>query len=72
MTRHAGLGFALDAVLVLVFVLIGRGSHDEGSALIGLLTTLWPFLAALLLGWVVTRSWRSRTGSCPPGSSSGR
>ncbi|QHC69806.1 DUF3054 domain-containing protein [Rathayibacter sp. VKM Ac-2801] len=67
MTRHAGLGLALDAVLVLVFVLIGRGSHDEGSALVGLLTTLWPFLAALLLGWVVTRSWRSPDRIVPAG-----
>ncbi|PPI21811.1 DUF3054 domain-containing protein [Rathayibacter sp. AY1B1] len=67
MTRHAGLGLALDAALVLVFVLIGRGSHDEGSALIGLLTTLWPFLAALLLGWVVTRSWRAPDRIVPAG-----
>nr|WP_216848735.1 MULTISPECIES: DUF3054 domain-containing protein [unclassified Rathayibacter] len=50
---------ALDAVLVAVFVLIGRGTHDGGSVLEGFLVTLWPFLAALLLGWVIARAWRT-------------
>ena len=27
------------------FVLIGRASHGEGDAPLGVLTTLWPFLA---------------------------
>ncbi|SMH46341.1 Protein of unknown function [Rathayibacter oskolensis] len=53
------VGFAIDAVLVLVFVLIGRRNHDEGSELLGLLTTLWPFLVGLVLGWLLSRSWRA-------------
>lgn len=59
MTRRAALGLALDAVLVAVFVLIGRRTHDGGSVLEGFLVTLWPFLAALLLGWVIARAWRT-------------
>jgi len=58
-TRRAALGLALDAVLVAVFVLIGRRTHDGGSVLEGFLVTLWPFLAALLLGWVIARAWRT-------------
>lgn len=38
----------VDAVLVLVFAVIGRASHDESPA--GFLLTAWPFLVALLLG----------------------
>ncbi|MBG6057095.1 putative anti-sigma-YlaC factor YlaD [Cryobacterium sp. MP_M5] len=48
---------SIDAVLVLVFALIGRASHGEG--LLGVLTTWWPFLGGLAIGWLVLRVWRS-------------
>ena len=35
---------AVDAVCVLVFVLIGRRSHDEGNTLVEVLRTVAPFL----------------------------
>lgn len=38
----------VDAVLVLIFAVIGRASHDESPA--GFLLTAWPFLVALLVG----------------------
>ncbi|MGN7948585.1 DUF3054 domain-containing protein [Microbacterium sp. 22215] len=41
----------LDAVLVLVFAVIGRASHDEDPG--GFLLTAWPFIVALLLGHLV-------------------
>jgi hypothetical protein len=47
----------IDAGLVLVFVLIGRASHGEG--LFGILTTWWPFLGGLAVGWLVLSAWRS-------------
>lgn len=50
---------AADLVLVLVFVLIGRGSHEEGFTLPGTLNTAWPFAAGLALGWLVARAWRA-------------
>ncbi|MBG6213057.1 MAG: DUF3054 domain-containing protein [Cryobacterium sp.] len=56
-TRRNALFFLVDAVLVLVFVLIGRASHNEG--LLGALVTYWPFLAGLILGWLLLRAWRS-------------
>jgi peptidoglycan/LPS O-acetylase OafA/YrhL len=52
---------AIDVVLVVVFVLIGRRNHDEGFALVGTVTTLWPFLAGLAVGWLGMRAWRSPT-----------
>ncbi|WP_286277105.1 DUF3054 domain-containing protein [Naasia aerilata] len=45
------LAFAVDLVLVLVFVLIGRASHGEDQA--GFAVTLLPFLAGLLAGWLL-------------------
>jgi len=50
---------AADLILVLVFVLIGRGSHDEGFTLLGTLNTAWPFVTGLALGWLVSRAWRT-------------
>ena len=47
--------FVVDAVLVLVFALIGRASHNEDPG--GFLLTAWPFLVALVVGhllaWLV-------------------
>lgn len=42
---------------MLVFVLIGRASHDE-SPVLGALVTLWPFAAGLVVGWIAVRGWR--------------
>lgn len=38
----------VDAVLVLVFAVIGRASHSEDP--LGFLLTAWPFLVALVVG----------------------
>jgi hypothetical protein len=57
---------ALDAVAVLVFATVGRRSHAEGVAVVGVLRTAWPFLAGAAAGWLVTRS-----RSVPPGSLAG-
>ena len=49
----------IDLALVIVFVLIGRSSHDESSSVLGLLTTAWPFVAGAALGWLIMRAWRA-------------
>ena len=54
----ARLAQVLDVVLVLVFVLIGRVSHKEDLGIVGVLTTLWPFLVGLVVGHIVTFAWR--------------
>lgn len=41
----------VDAVLVLVFAVIGRASHGESPG--GFLITAWPFIVALLVGHAV-------------------
>jgi len=43
---------AVDAMLVLVFAAIGRRSHDESAALVGIFATALPFLAGMAVGWL--------------------
>lgn len=63
MSRRIGIAAALDVVSVVVFVALGRRSHDETTSV---LTIAAPFLIALGLGWLAARAWRSpfalRTG----------
>jgi len=50
---------ALDVILVLVFVVVGRVSHGEELSLLGILVTLWPFLVGLVIGHLLMRAWRA-------------
>lgn len=59
----------VDVVCVLVFVAVGRASHQEGNALVGVASTAWPFLAGLAVGWAVSRAWRSPRSLVPAGVS---
>ncbi|MDR6690892.1 hypothetical protein J2X55_001791 [Microbacterium sp. 1154] len=55
------LALIIDVVLVVVFAAIGRATHDGdvlGPFGLGLATTAWPFVVALLVGWLATRAWR--------------
>jgi hypothetical protein len=53
------LAAVLDVLLVLIFVLTGRGSHAEGLTVAGIAVTAWPFLAGVIVGWLLVRAWRS-------------
>ena len=57
----------LDVVAVLLFAAIGRRAHAESTAIIGVLTTAWPFLVGALAGWTGACAWRNppslRTGA---------
>jgi uncharacterized membrane protein YbjE (DUF340 family) len=60
--RTVVLAAVLDVVAVLVFVAIGRRSHDEtGSVVAGVAKVAAPFLIALTVGWIVSRAWRAPT-----------
>jgi hypothetical protein len=61
-TRTVAACLAADAAAVLLFVALGRSSHDEGgNAITGALSVAAPFLIALVLGWAGARAWRSPT-----------
>ncbi len=56
---HAVRAAVLDAVAVVVFVVLGRRSHDEGgNPFVETLEVAAPFLLAAALGWTLTRAWR--------------
>ena len=57
-TRTTILAFGLDAALVVAFAATGRASHGM-DMFAGLWVTAWPFLVALILGWVVALAWRA-------------
>ncbi|MCP2292280.1 DUF3054 domain-containing protein [Nocardia amikacinitolerans] len=52
---------AVDALLVILFCVIGRRSHDE-AVIAGLLKTLWPFAIGLAIGWVLALVVAGRAG----------
>lgn len=47
----------LDLLVVTVFVLVGRRSHDEGGAVTDFLRVWWPFVAGLGVGGVLSGAW---------------
>ncbi|WP_226347027.1 DUF3054 domain-containing protein [Agilicoccus flavus] len=59
-SRSAALAALLDAGVLLLFAALGRRSHGEGGALLGLWQTAWPFLAGAALGWLVVAGARRR------------
>lgn len=67
-TAPIATAVALDAAMILLFVLIGRRNHDEALALGGIAQTAWPFLAGAAAGWVATRAWRSPLRLWPTGT----
>ncbi|HEX3565474.1 MAG TPA: DUF3054 domain-containing protein [Acidimicrobiales bacterium] len=58
---------ALDLVMVLVFVAIGRAAHAHGLTVAGLASTAWPFLAALAVGWLIVSVGRRDGRTLPSG-----
>ena len=48
------VGLGLDAAFICLFAAIGRRNHGETSALLGVATTAWPFLAGMTTGWLVS------------------
>jgi hypothetical protein len=52
----------LDVAAVLVFVAIGRSVHGHADSLGGIWRTSWPFLAGVMVGELLGRTWRSPLG----------
>ena len=66
-SRTAARAAVLDVASVLVFVVIGRASHNDGESIPGVASTAWPFLAGLAAGWLVARVWRRPMAVVPSG-----
>jgi hypothetical protein len=65
--RRSAVPAALDLIVVVLFVGVGRSFHEEGVTAGSMIATAWPFVAALALGWLVTRAWRSPWQLVRPG-----
>jgi hypothetical protein len=52
-----GVAAALDVASVVVFVAVGRRTHDQDPGLAGVFATAAPFLIALAVGWLLARAW---------------
>jgi hypothetical protein len=50
-SRIPALAVAADVVAVVVFAAVGRASHESPEDLLGLLGTVAPFAAGLLVTW---------------------
>jgi hypothetical protein len=44
---------AIDLLVVLLFVGIGRSNHHHGVSLSGMVSTTWPFAVGLAIGWLI-------------------
>jgi hypothetical protein len=53
--RSVLIALVLDLTVVVAFVVLGRRTHQESSAVAATAKTLAPFLMALVLAWVVAR-----------------
>jgi len=63
-----GAALAFDVVAILLFAAVGRRSHAEGLAVLGVLRTAWPFLAGVAIGWLLARAWRAPSALLPSGA----
>lgn len=56
--RNYYRALAADAVLVVLFSVLGTLSHNGALTLVNLARVAWPFLAGLVLAHLVLRAWR--------------
>lgn len=61
--RQVVLAATFDIAAIVLFVLIGRRSHDEDNALGEALRVAAPFLIGLAVGWLVARAWKAPTST---------
>ncbi|MGO1537758.1 MAG: DUF3054 domain-containing protein [Leucobacter sp.] len=53
------VAFVLDTVLILLFAVVGRSSHELELTPLGLLETAWPFLTGLAIAWMTLVVWKA-------------
>lgn len=54
------LAVAADVAAVLLFVVLGRSSHDEGNGIASIAGVAAPFLIGVAVGWLVAPTPRAR------------
>jgi hypothetical protein len=56
--RRLELAIGIDVFIVVLFVALGRRTHEEGSAFAGVMKTALPFLIGLTVAWIAARAWK--------------
>jgi hypothetical protein len=51
-----------DLGILVIFIVVGRRTHEQAETLSGTLSALAPFVLALGIGWLSARAWRNPTG----------
>lgn len=55
--RRTPIAVTLDTIAIIVFVAVGRRTHEQDPGLAGVFFTAAPFLIALAVGWLALRAW---------------
>ena len=54
---HLPIALIVDLILVVLFTIVGHYTHSHNFDPQGLMTTAWPFVAALVIAWLLTAVW---------------
>ncbi|UVI34392.1 DUF3054 domain-containing protein [Brevibacterium spongiae] len=54
---HLPIALIVDLILVILFTIVGHYTHSHNFDPQGLMTTAWPFVAALVLAWLLSAVW---------------
>lgn len=64
---HSAVCLLFDAVLVIIFAMLGNRSHESGLGLAEVASTAGPFLGGLVLSWFLAFSWGNPSRIWPNG-----
>ena len=56
------IAVTLDTIAIVVFVAVGRRTHEQDPGFAGVMFTAAPFLIALAVGWFALRAWNRPFG----------
>lgn len=59
--RRLIVPLGVDLAAIVAFIAIGRRNHDEDVSFTGFVTTVAPFVLALVVSWLIGRVWRNPT-----------
>ena len=54
---HLPIALIVDLILVVLFTIVGHYTHSHNFDPEGLMTTAWPFVASLVLAWLLAAVW---------------
>src|SRR5699024_2835123 len=55
--RSLPIALIVDLILVVLFTIVGHYTHSHNFDPEGLMTTAWPFVASLVLAWLLAAVW---------------